>query len=474
MALLVIAIPLLAIWPFGIASNLYDEKRLLVVTLLAAITLLAATVRSMRLMWQARLESLPSAASRILVVLLLLGVLSSWHAALPVAALTELALWVMLFTLLTIVADLRAWLQQHFDLVMTGMLALILFIYLLVTSGYFLQALTGMRELDIRRLLVNFSNLRHFNQFQSWTLPLVVLPVLYAQRRGWRMSQWLFLLAAANWWLLLFLSGGRGVPAAMIGSTLLMVLVFRRSVSQWLKWQGLALLGGVTLFLLASQLTADLFEDVVETMGVESGWLSGRDQLWGMALTLIKENPLLGVGPMHYACSDPVLAGHPHNAPLQIAAEWGLPALLLLSVLVLWTLYRAIQSTRRHQVDTTEMDIAPLLLASILTAAIHAQVCGIIVTPISQLMLAVIGGWLWGVLTPVADGAGRWCAANLIGGVAMAASLVLLTSIVAPLWRDAINGTVPESDQARNYMPRFWLDGAICQSESPWRNHREK
>ena len=463
LALFLFFIPLLVIWPIGLTPSLYDEKRLLVVTLLPLIAVLFVAVRPLRQLWLSQLATLPRVVVLMACAVLLLGVISAAQARLPVAALTEPALWVVLFSAMTAVAALRSRLGSYFDTAVTGMVAFILFVFLLMVCGYVAQILIGTREPDFRTLFVNFSHLRFFNDFQSWTLPLAMLPLLYAEQRGWTLLKWLFAVAAANWWLLLFLTGGRGVFLATATSTLFVALLFKGRIAHWLKWYGLAAVGGVVLYLLITQIAPAV-------VTISRGSLSGREDLWRLALSMIAGHPLLGVGPMHYACVDHVLAGHPHNAVLQMAAEWGLLAALLLVALLLWLFYRVIVLARRSSPVSGAGDVAPILLTSLFSAAVLAQFAGMIVMPINHITMVVMGGWLWGLLVPAPAEPSQWRWPHTAWLLVMTVSIVLLWNVISPVWHNAINGTFPESHETSEYKPRFWSDGAICRDDSPWRH----
>jgi len=101
-----------------------------------------------------------------------------------------------------------------------------------------------------------------------------------------------------------------------------------------------------------------------------------------------------------------------------------------------------------------------------------AQVSGVIVTPISQLMLALIGGWLWGILIPASNGMSKWRMPHTFWSAAIAASMVVLIGVVSPLWQDVINGTIAPPDKSREFKPHFWIDGEICRDGSFWRVHQ--
>src|SRR5512139_276933 len=143
---------------------------------------------------------------------------------------------------------------------------------------------------------------------------------------------------------------------------------------------------------------------------------------------------------MHYACVDHVFAGHPHNAVLQIAAEWGLPAALLLIGLLLWLFYRAMVQTRRSPPAKGAADVAPILLTSLFSATVLAQFAGMIVMPINHITIVVMGGWLWGVLVPAPAEPGQWRLPHTAWLLVMAASIALLWNAISPFWHNALLG----------------------------------
>ncbi|MGH2726522.1 MAG: O-antigen ligase family protein, partial [Actinomycetota bacterium] len=65
--------------------------------------------------------------------------------------------------------------------------------------------------------------------------------------------------------------------------------------------------------------------------------------LWHEALALIRDNPVVGVGPGRFAAESPIAAADPdarwaHHGFLQFGAETGLPGLALLSIAFAWAI----------------------------------------------------------------------------------------------------------------------------------------
>ncbi|MGI9046755.1 MAG: O-antigen ligase family protein [Burkholderiales bacterium] len=238
---------------------------------------------------------------------------------------------------------------------------------------------------------IGFGNVRHFSQFQAYTLPLITLPMLLAVvPLRWRA---VIFLIAAMWWGLQFAVGTRSVWLAASAAAILLSLFLRSESYRWLLWQAKTLLAGAFIYF-ASQhlfLTNDPGLGSVLQRGFDG---SGRWELWRAALGMIKESPLLGVGPMHYSFQNFGIAAHPHNAALQIASEYGLPAMCLVGLLVAYLLMNGIAWCKKSSGENRHINIA--LLASLLTGLTDSLLTGNNLMPHSQFTLYVVAGWLIG------------------------------------------------------------------------------
>lgn len=117
-----------------------------------------------------------------------------------------------------------------------------------------------------------------------------------------------------------------------------------------------------------------------------------RAVLWGDAVAMIRDDPLLGAGPGSFAGTSPAALADPdarwaHSAYLQLGAETGLPGLALLLAIVGWGF--ALLSTSR-------LDSGAAIAAMALTgAAIHAAidyVWDFPVLPLTLVLLVAAGG----------------------------------------------------------------------------------
>ena len=248
----------------------------------------------------------------------------------------------------------------------------------------------------------NFSNRRFLNQWQSWLLPLLPI-LLYAHVPKCRRlySGVLFFVVFALLWAMLAYSLGRAAVYAQLGLVFIMPLLFGRRAFFWLSVQVAAAMLGV-LFCV-TLLGFNFFDPAIEA---PVGRLASfedqpRLQLLMLSALFIKESPLLGIGPMQFASVQNFIAAHPHNALFQLAAEWGLPATLAFGVLVAWPFLHwlrfACQKVRSEAVGHEESWLIMSLTASMLAAGAHSMVSGIIVMPMSLIMMVIVVGLAFAV-----------------------------------------------------------------------------
>jgi putative inorganic carbon (HCO3(-)) transporter len=387
-------------WPFGD----YDGKRVLELAILALMATLLAASRSLRADLAAMVFGLPATIALGLVALALLGVASAVRADYPVYAFAELGLLagtcLLSMTLAAAARPLAARLTHYLAVLLMGLMGL----YLLRVLAAYLAARTGGAPLYVPELYAGFGHLRFFSQMQTWTLPLCVLPFLVFRSVGWRALGMLF---AVGWWMLNFGTGTRGTMLAMGVALPAAAILCKRGAWRWALAQLICIAAGLLLAWIAFVLP--------ETIGDEFG--PGRyagtyraEQTANIRITfllqgwaLIQAQPWLGVGPMHFAAAG-AAAAHPHNSLVQIVSEWGVP-FSCLAVLFggggFWTwLTHGSKAASQTTGDVPHPDplvafaLRPALTGAVIGAAIHALVSGLLVTPTSQMWLAVTGALL--------------------------------------------------------------------------------
>lgn len=294
-----------------------------------------------------------------------------------------------------------------------------------------------------------FSNVRFFNQYQVLTLPLGALALLYAPRR-YQLAIW---VVATAWWTLHFATASRSAWLAVLCSSAIVLLFLRDHAKYWLRIQGLAaFLGGIFYFVMSGLFDAPGITSVVERGYTDtSRWL-----LWEYALEDIAKSPILGVGPMHYAFFHGNTYSHPHNAWLQIAAEWGLPLATALIFVLFSAARRVVSYIKGLPVDSPKTTICIALFAALVGGFIDSLFSGSINMPLTQTTLAFLAGWLSANMRPQFEvRQNRARLSNWLLGSAAIACLVIL-GINAVAYIDSVD---PFVESVEYYYPRYWVDG---------------
>jgi hypothetical protein len=185
---------------------------------------------------------------------------------------------------------------------------------------------------------------------------------------------------------------------------------------------------------------------------------SGRIELWKLGGSLLFSAPLLGVGPMHFSAHPHPYGAHPHSWPIQLAAEYGLPAFLLL-VFLLWRLFRAGANALQRD-EAVQTNIGSAALLACLVAVIYGLVDGNYLMPMSQSAMAIAFGLLLGFAgffrAPVNVSLALRRRVLRVGVLAMsvAASVYLVSYSLSTY-------SSQHSFEGDYHLPRFWEQGLL-------------
>ncbi|WP_024684412.1 O-antigen ligase family protein [Pseudomonas syringae] len=392
------------------------------------------------------------------------GIISSLRAHQPQWALTELSVLLLSCCIAIAFASQRQFQGERLDR---------LFIYFVISictvkTMQFLTAtlaafLSTPPTLDTDLLLDGFSNKRFYGQFQTFTLPLLVLPLLLpSTRRSIKVG--LFCLTSL-WWVIAISGGTRGTWLGM-AAAVAVVFCLGRAGRRWAGWQtGAASMGLLLFTLLFSVLPGLLGIEVSNFAGDRlTTSLSAREILWQQAWEMIKERPLLGFGPMHFADIWNAVAAHPHQAILQWACEWGLPSTLCVAGLALYGLSATAVLLRKRAQSLGPVDLMRIcLFASLIGALTQSMVDGVIVMPYSQLWLAIIVGWLLALH--------EWQTLPRPASVALSRAWLVCLTLATGMILYTLVRDFPDMDARKQqfgedfggrYLPRFWMQGVIA------------
>ncbi|MBB4089893.1 O-antigen ligase family protein [Salinibacter ruber] len=444
----------------------HNEKRALQIGLLfvgGGILLFSGNTRRR---WLAIFYGLPTLAQWGFGTVLGLGILSSTLSPAPFYAFLEVGHFVLLFALAGIIASAirrKPKRAEWFFLGTVGLSALLYAVYFAVRYGGAL----AFPELEVGRETIGaFANIRFFNQYQTWTLPILVGGAV-ALPKQWRVAKGIVFALAALWWTLVFGSNVRGTVLAMAVGAIGAWLLFRSRARRWLAVQVASMAAGGVLYFFLFYLGGETVPQVAERLkDVGQG---GRPHYWMKCLEMAWMNPWLGVGPMHYAWPPNNFASgaHPHSAFFQWLAEWGVLSTAIMSSLAVWGGWSWMKQERDATVREEDLlpEVGVALVAAALAGASHAMVSGLIVMPVSQVLLAVVGGWAWGRYNRsdkrTGSGLHRWphhaifCAAVLSSMLVVGAAAEDLFTV-----EDRREAFLEAVDRNR-LSPRYWTQGYI-------------
>ena len=318
-------------------------------------------------------------------------------------------------------------------------------------------------DLDTRELSsLGFSNRRFFGQLQTLTMPLLALPVLAARDSLRRTAAFVLL---GSWWMLAFTSATRGTFFALAIAMPVAALWSSQLGARWFKLQVAGLAVGFALYVLLFLVLPQLVGVNVDIENRLNALFDSRGRIenWIYTMGIIGANPLLGVGPMHlaYWLNPETPVAHPHNSMLQIAAEWGIPAALLGAACVAYALRKYFQRFRGS--NTTALSIS--IMATLVGTTFQSLVDGVIVMPVTQVFLVVMGGWALGLylgLDLSRDQAERITIRKGLVTTSLAAILsVLIVTAFQDFGRLEARQEAYFADHGTYLHPRYWQQGWI-------------
>lgn len=322
------------------------------------------------------------------------------------------------------------------------------------------------------RLIFGFDNYRFFNHVQTISLPLLVLLICRSKDGKNKIFPW---IVASLWWMLLFVSAGRGTFIGLLAGIGVSWFCLRGHALQWCRvmlWSALAGLGAYLLFYVLLPLALGLqpfgflFSVVDRTIQNPD---SSRWPLWLRAWQMTMEHPWLGTGPLHFAHfgRDVQIGAHPHNWLLQIASEWGIPALFCLVAAIALGFKSLLGMRQSLGAEDVKNHVTLAAWLSIGVAIlVDGLVSGLVVMPTSQLWIALYLGCVWGWVVSVRPAQIRQrlpMAVRVLGAMVMLAAVYLLINGLWPEMRDL--PAYEELNLQKNlyadpvYRPRIWLGG---------------
>lgn len=317
----------------------------------------------------------------------ILGTLSSFFSNSPPAAFRELCLWMNFLVVIAFLSSRPSIVKYVLRWVVLGSAA-----YASVIVSIILLIILNRGSYQIENLPIGYINYRLYNHSQTVIIPLCIVALLFFPKNSaiWVISKWCCAFNLA----LLFATVGRGTIVGLAVAALTVGILYRDAAKPLLKALLTVTIIGilkytVLFFVIPNFLSSPSAPETyfyVSRLSMSS--MDARLYLWGLAISMIAENPILGVGPMHYANWVNGVTAHPHNLILQMASEWGIPATLIMGTLTIkffhFTHSSIVQS--HLQKDKAVGAALQLLLIAII---VDSMFSGVLVMPTSQMLGAV-------------------------------------------------------------------------------------
>ncbi|MGZ8257573.1 MAG: O-antigen ligase family protein [Methylotenera sp.] len=436
-----------------IVTSFHDSQRLLELLLIGLVLLNSIAVRNRELYF-----SVSQTMRYALYVLIALAIASSYLAKSPRHAMIEISLFAGL-TYLTLFV-VRLYHENNILLIKRLTYAFWASILLYMVSFYvgYITATIFNTPVKWPAPLTGFSSIRSFNQYQLWTLGLITLPLLAFDFKSTYTRRWLH-LGLVCWWVLLFYSASRGALLAWFFGILITAVIYRKSAWPFIRLQLIHITAGFFSYEILFQLIPRLRGSALVTGTIMRDTTSDRIELWNNSINLIQDHPIFGVGAMHFAWYSQTSA-HPHNSVLQVMAEWGLPAALLILAMACYGLLCWLKKFNANnlQADTRfNRNLAIVLFFTVITSAAYSLVDGVIVMPISQVMMFTFIGLMIGYYS---DGQLAEVKRKSLFRPFLA-SMVLITLVWSTLPEILQSATGSEKRFSMGYTaigPRFWLE----------------
>lgn len=414
---------------------------------------LACCVRPLRM-------SAASLATGLTAVLL--AAMAVTRAARPDMALRELGLFVGMGVVAVAVSQAAAGSQMILRLA-TSAIALYATTTLLVALAAVLSSPSPSR-ID---MFPGYDNPRFMSHVLTAALPIALALRVDPRTSGrWkRLADYALWAAAA----LVFIAAGRATMVALMAGAAAAWLIGRRQALPVVGHLLAALAAGALIFALLFVVLPSVMHGQAapapDYAPARLGSDEARTYLWQTALMHIQASPWFGIGPMHQAHLPNLKAAHPHNLPLQIGAEWGLPMAALLACVGAAALAGYANRLRRTPEGTWHQARGTALGAGLVAVLVDSLFSGNVVMPVSQIWIAVLAGlahaWWRDAGGPPAHAETRPVVVSRAPGVL--ALLLLMVAFVPALAE--IRG-LPQTmvdlqalHPTERIQPRFWSSG---------------
>ena len=385
----------------------------------------------------------------VLLTLFVIGLISCVLADQKIWAFTEFSIFFGCFLISSSISDWRRLGGGQVDSWIWWVLVSIISVIFFKFFVSYVAAVVIHGPVDSLLLFDGFSWPRFLGQFQTLSLPFLLLPYLERRSHG----KW-WLAVTALWWFSTIAVGTRASWLGMMVAILVLPFIVRGGWRFSIA-QSFSAICGVVLYFFLMRMVPNILGLPVGNLADDrlTTSLSGREVLWGSAWSMFLEHPWLGAGGMSFAAQANRLGAHPHQVVLQLMAEWGGLITLLFFILVLRAFFVFSKEQGRGG-QSTYLQIC--LLASFIASLVHAMFDGSLVMPYTQIWLSILIGWAWG-----GRGAKGPSQRLLLRALSVFVSAFLLFVLIRDVPEIIQRNSVENRPVCWREAPRFWYNGII-------------
>ncbi|MFN1833908.1 O-antigen ligase family protein [Balneola sp. MJW-20] len=378
--------------------DIFDEKRILEFIVL---TLTSITFMIIKSKYDLNIDQKIKGA---FVILFILWVISAINAKLISWSILEICWYLLLIQLIYYSAYIYTFdTSQARRLLLIAIFSMVLIYESRVIADYVIGLIrsdwtTWPRQRDVVMMykgvninpsgFLNFRHVRFFNHLQTWSLPLLVFGFSYYRDDMIKPLRTVVFIIICFWWTLVFAADARGTMLASFLSIFIGLYITKSIKSDYFKTYFISCVLGLGIYIVLFLLPENEAKEVLTRFGD-----SGRFNAWLFSIKLIVDNPLLGLGPMHFSHADlDFQLSTPHNLFFQVGSEWGLPATIIFFVITLFC-YSKYYSLTNESFKNDNTNYFRLAIFMSLTAAlIHSMFSGIYNSQLSQIFGSLIIG----------------------------------------------------------------------------------
>jgi O-antigen ligase len=332
--------------------------------------------------------------------------------------------------------------------------------YVTGVATNYITALTLGQRIDVEVVMLGYRNPRFPSATHAVLIPLIRWLAMPAQQR--KSVRLVALVVATLLWAINLALATRGIWVATAVAAFALSWVGSRSMRKLiLLVVGTAAAGLAIYWIFFHAIPSFLV--VGESLQSRSGdiaSLSLRERLWVAAIKMALQHPWLGAGPMHFATDPGLKFAHPHSWPLQVACEWGMPALIAVSFLLSSHLVRCFRLIDEAAESADREILVPIYFAAVIGLT-YGLFDGNWVMPVSQSLNVIVLGSLIG-LFPRTGTSSRPASVRVLAGIGVISSLCLVWFSVTSLpHQSALEDRYRKFTVQVDFAPRFWQQGFI-------------